>query len=79
MRKIRIFKYDRDTEIYMYEDYRGTAVVEEGTVTEDGGSRRYCQGSVRLMTAADIDVKPGDYVSLYEEERLDKNRDFLIT
>ena len=77
LRNIRIFSYENGG--YTYEDHRGTAELEEGSQVEDGGSQRRCDGSVRLMTKKDVKAEPGDYVSLFTEEKPDKNRDFYIT
>ena len=78
LRNIRIFHYDKDSGEYVYSDYRGTAEIEEGGQSEDGGVRRRCDGSVRLMTSAEISAAPGDYVSLGIEKEPDKNRDYYI-
>ncbi len=79
MRSVRIFSYDVESGEYTFRDFRASAWIEDGIVTESGGARRRCEGTVRLMTQEEAGVRPGDYASLYFDEKPDKNRDFQIT
>ncbi len=79
LRHIRVFSLNKEAGGYAYNDYRGTAELEDGDETDKSGRRRRCLGSVRLMTREDIRAVPGDYVSLGLAEEPDKGRDFYIT
>lgn len=79
-KRVRIFSYVRETGKYEFRDYPCTAAVEEGQASEDGGAYRKNWGSIRLMTRAEVNVKPGDYVSFdMEREKPDKVVDHMIT
>ena len=78
-RNVRIFSYDRGTGKYVFEDHRASVSSEEGILAEDKGVHRRCEASIRIMTTRDINAKPGDYVSLKQEEEPDKDIDMMIT
>ncbi len=78
LRNIRLFRYDKTSGRYEYEDYMGTASMKEAAAADDSGIRKRHAGSIRIMTSADISADTGDYASLYREEQPDKSRDFII-
>ncbi len=80
MKKVRIYRYRRESGDYEYSDYSCTASIRERSVTSDGGAQRSPEGSIRIMTREKINVSPGDYAAVDSfGERPDKNRDFLIS
>lgn len=80
MKKIRIFSYDRAAGGYSFADYNCTVVLHDGQEPESGGTYRKNGGSVRIMTSKDVDVRPGDWLSLDTgRDRPDKDRDRLVT
>lgn len=79
MKKLRIFRYHRQAGKYTFFDAEGSVYMKERIRTEDGGAKRCYEGSVRIMTEADLDISPGDYMSLKKNEKPEKGEDWLIT
>lgn len=79
-KKVRIFSYVRETGKYEYSDYSCTAAIENGQASEDGGAYRKDGGSIRLLTRAEIRVRPGDYASFDTARDIpDKDADYIVT
>lgn len=80
MKKVRIFRYRRDTGNYTFADYRCTAALEEGQEPENGGDHRKNGGSIRILSKEPDVAEPGDWAGFdMERETPDKGKDLLIT
>ena len=80
MRKVRIFRYRRETGDYAFADYKCTAATERGLAAEGGGARPKDGGSIRIMTLEPDIASPGDWAAFdTDREEPDKGEDYIVT
>lgn len=77
--KLRIFSYSRSVGKYSFFDVEGSVYTKERIRTEDGGVIRCVEGSVRIMTNENLNISPGDYLSMSKNSAPNKAEDWLIT